>query len=134
MRARLISTAFLLSAQLSACGEPCTSEMVRTQISPGGDRQAGFFRKNCGATSGYVYEVRVSEKGLPPSEGETVLRFDDNHGKNWPADDSGVVRLAWQDDTHLRVVVLERVRVFKEDIKAAGTEVVLELRKGGTRL
>jgi len=131
MRCSLLgaSAAMMLAAGLSGCGGTCSSEMLASQNAPGG-RQARLVRNNCGATSGFSYEVRLSVPGDAPQSGTVVLRFDSNHALNWPQDEAGVVRLSWQGDQRLDVTLARPVRVFKLRDRVNGVTIHFALPRG----
>jgi hypothetical protein len=123
-----------LSMCLAGCGDPCSSELVSAMKSPSGGKEAGFFRANCGATTGYAYEVRISGDGPVLTGGKTVLRFDDNHARDWPKDERQVVGLSWSGDNKLNVTVSQPVRVFKEEGSSQGVDVRFQFRVGTVKL
>src|SRR3546814_15635806 len=72
-----------------------------TSDSPNRLAQASFSRANCGATTGYSDEVRVSRGKNAAVSGDTVLRFDDNHATEWPNNDRDVIGFSWSDDSQI---------------------------------
>lgn len=119
---------------LASCGDPCSSELLATSQAPDGHAQASFARANCGATTGYRYEVRVSGSGNAATTGDTVLRLDDNHAENWPNDDPEVVSMSWTDKGHLLITANVAIRIFAEEASADGISVSFRLPAGTVRL
>jgi hypothetical protein len=130
---KTVAIAPLLIA-LASCGDPCSSELLATSQAPNGHAQASFSRANCGATTGYRYEVRVSGSGNASTTGDTVLRFDDNHAENWPNDDREVVSMSWTDKGHLLITANVPIRIFAEEASADGISVSFRLPAGTVRL
>ena len=119
---------------LASCGDTCSSELVVAVKSPDGGKEAGFFRANCGATTGYAYEVRVSGDGPVLNGGKRVLRFDDNHAVDWPKDEREVVGLSWSNNNKLNVIVSQPVRIFNEEDSTQGVDVRFQFRAGTVKL
>jgi hypothetical protein len=124
----------LLSIALASCGETCSTELLATSQARNGQAQAAFSRANCGATTGYRYEVRVSSKGDAAAIGDTVLRFDDNHAKNWPNDDRKVLSMSWTNDGRLLITTNSPIRIFAEATSADGVSVSFRFPDGTVRL
>jgi hypothetical protein len=129
-----ISIGMLAIFTLVSCRDACSSDLLFDRKSPDGAREAGFYKKNCGATTGYIYEVRVSRGGEPSSSGETVLRFDDNHAVRWPDDDREVLALSWNSGGTLSVVLRQPVRVFEEERSSGGVTVSFQFVPGTRKL
>lgn len=131
MNVRIVA-ALALPMMLAACGDPCSSELLSTSASPNGLAQASFSRANCGATTAYRYEVRISQGA--ESAGETVLRFDDNHAQDWVDDDRKLIDMSWSGDKNLEVRVSKPIRIFDEEASAAGVSIRFDLAEGSVRL
>lgn len=131
MRIRIVS-ALALSVMLAACGDTCSSELLATSESPNGGAKVSFFRANCGATTGYRYDVQISQGA--EAAGDTILRFDDNHARDWVDDDRKLIEMAWLDDKNLEIRVLKPIRIFDEESTAGGIAVRFNLTKGSVRL
>ena len=127
-------TVALLSVILASCGETCASELLATSLAPDGHAQATFSRANCGATTGYSYEVRVFSDGNASIAGETVLRFDDNHAVNWPNDDRDVLSMSWVAERQLVVTVNSPIRIFLEERSVDGISVSFKTPAGTARM
>lgn len=125
--------AFII-ATLVGCGDPCSAELVKASQSPGGLIEAGFFKKNCGATTGFVYELKVGSSSDSPSSRKLVLRFDDDHQINWPSDDRKVIGLIWLSNNMLEVTFAKPVRVFKKNASSGSVAIRYRLRPGSTEL
>ena len=120
---------------LSSCNNSCSFELIYSVKSPVGNKTARFVRGNCGATTGYKYEVRISKDSDSALEdGKAVLRFDDNHAENWPVDERQLIALTWSDDKKLHIAVLRPVRVFMEDDSAQGVDVNYQYSLGTSKL
>ena len=124
----------LCSATLASCGDSCSFELLATSEAPNSRAQAAFSRANCGATTGYRYEVRVSSVGNAATAGDIVLRFDDNHAENWPADDSKVLTMSWTTDRHLLITANLPIRVFAEESSTDDISIDVELPDGTVKL
>lgn len=119
---------------IAACSGPCSTELISTSKSSAG-HEAGFFRASCGATTGYVYEVRVAKAGASLiKDGETVLRFDDNHAQVWPSEERDILNLSWEGGRTLYISVAPPVRVFKEDISYQNISLHYEFTNGAVKL
>jgi len=131
MRHRLLAACAMgmLVLSLPGCGGVCSSEMLTSQNAPGG-QQARLVRGDCGATSSFVYEVRLAVPGDAPAAGKVVLRFDSNHAMDWPQDDANIVRITWQGDRQLDVTVMRPVRVFKLRSNVSGVAIHFNLPRG----
>jgi hypothetical protein len=130
----VLAVSFLSITAVSGCSEQCSSELVKTSRSPTGLIEAGFFKKNCGATTGFVYELRVGDASDDPSSRKLVLRFDDQHQIDWPADDKNVLNLSWPSDNALDVTIAKPVRIFKQIESSGNTVIRFRLRPGSTNL
>ena len=119
---------------LSGCGGDCSSELLSSQTSQDHRTEAAFFKKNCGATSGYVYELRVGQSTVEPLSRGLALRFDNDHQTDWPIDDRGLINLKWDDKSKLEVSLTQRVRVFKEEASIGGTTIVYHFKPATSHL
>ena len=131
MAARIIA-ALAFPMMLTACGDPCSSELLLISASPHGFAQASFYRTNCGATTAYRYEVRVSRR--TEATGNTVLRFDDNHARDWVDDDRNLLDMSWVGDTNLKVRVSKPIRIFDEEESVDGVGINFDFAEGSVRL
>lgn len=134
LRVLILSAYFSLLVILSGCGDLCLSKLVETSQSPNGLAEAGFFKKNCGATIGFVYELKVGNSGVNPSSRKLILRFDDDHQLDWPADDKKVLSLIWLSNNTLVVTIAKPVRIFKKNTSSGSTTIRYRLKPGSTEL
>ena len=134
LRFLILAAHFTFIATLSGCGDQCSSELVETSQSPSGLVEAGFFKKNCGATTGFVYELKVGNSSDSPSSRKLVLRFDDDHQIDWPADDKKVISLMWLSNDALDVTIAKPVRIFKKNASSGSAAIRYRLRPGSTEL
>lgn len=119
---------FLLAGS-NGCTDICSTETISSLRSPSGANVARFLRRNCGATTGFVYEVEVSSAG-GSAAAETVLRFDGNHPTRWPDRETDVLQLRWQGDMLLTGNVSPPVRIFRNADKAGNVRVKFRFSPG----
>lgn len=101
-----------LSMGLSACGQQCSSELIQSSRSGDGKAEIKLEKKNCGATTDFVYEL----KSIDPDggDGDLVLRFDSGHQADWPDDDRKLLDVRWLRGSQLDVDLHVPVRIFHE--------------------
>lgn len=124
MRSKRFYTVILLGAVLTGCSDLCSSDPVQSVSGPDGVT-ARLEKKNCGATVGYVYEVKAIDHD---GSSQVVLRFDANHAVNWP-DDAHLVTMYWQGH-QLKLDLRAPVRVFRQQTKLNGMPVVYKFAPG----
>jgi hypothetical protein len=127
---RLLTVVFaslVLAPFLSGCDNQCSSDIVSSAIAANG-QTVRLDKKNCGATTGYVYEVKT----VDPKGGEhVVLRFDSDHSRwTWPEDDRRLLRMRWIDQSHLAVNLYVPVQVFKMEEDVKGVQVRYHFKRG----
>lgn len=105
----LLATALLLSA----CSNDCSAELLGRERSVLTNWEARAVRTNCGATSGYAYEVRVARAGSPLDSGKTILIADNNHQPWPPGSYKKLIRFTWTEANALQVELTEPVRLFR---------------------
>jgi hypothetical protein len=103
---------FAVIVSLNGCGHQCSSELVQSSQSDDGRIEIRFEKKNCGATTDFIYEL----KSIEPSggHGDIVLRFDSSHRADWPDDDKKILDLRWLSGSQLEVDLHVPVRIFYE--------------------
>lgn len=113
MQLRLALAVTFGTVSLCGCGQTCSFEPIASSDTASG-LQASFIRKNCGATTDFVYELRIGEKSVPASKRHVALRFDSGHQVNWPEDEKDLLNLRWANHDQLNVNIRWPVRVFKK--------------------
>jgi hypothetical protein len=119
---------FSLAAVGTACLDlsgGCANDLLSEITSPGGDRRAVVFQRDCGATTGFSTQVSVLAVGSAlPDSGGNVFSADTDHGKA-PAGPGGGPRVdvRWVTPQTLEVRYDGRARVFTHEPRYAGTEV-----------
>lgn len=131
MQARTILM-LTLSAALVACGDPCTSEVILASQSPSGLSEALFTKANCGATTGYRYDIRISKKG--ELAGDTAIRFDDNHACEWVENEKLLLDILWLDDKNLKIQISKPIRIFEEESYVNGVTIRYKFADGSLRV
>ena len=109
----------LLAAALTGCEDPCSSDLIASAPAANGV-VARLEKKNCGATTGYVYEVKALDRD---GGSQTVLRFDNDHNPDWPDDDKALLDMRWVGGSQLVLDVHVPARVFKKKAKLNGVPV-----------
>ena len=121
-----LAFAAIVAFPIAGCGSVCSSDSIGAYRAKGSPYVAQLNRKNCGATTRYVYELFLSKVGEKDSD--LALRFDDNGNQDWPEDERKLVRLQLMKPNTLKVNVTEPVRVFKHKKEVMGLEVKYDFR------
>lgn len=103
------------------CGNSPLSEIV----SPSGQLKAVVFERNCGATTGFVTHLSITEaKSSLQDDGGNVFAADTDHGRA-PAGRGGgpEIRVVWLGERHLRVEHHALARIFKSRPEEKGVKV-----------
>jgi hypothetical protein len=121
---------FILS--LGGCGQQCSYEIVKSSILR--DKESGIRldKKNCGATTGFVYELKSIE--AHGGDGDLVLRFDSGYRNDWPDDDRKILDLKWLSGSQLEVDFHVPVRVFHERREFKGVPILYRYQAGTSRI
>lgn len=131
MKTRAISLLLLsLFMMLSSCDSACSSEIISTSESPNGFARASFIKANCGATTPFRYDVRVSDTDGEISSGTLVLRFDDNHAREWVDDDATLIDMSWQGNKELELRLTKPVRIFESRSSVEGIKIKFDFMGG----
>lgn len=129
---RTIAIEICLAAVLvfwtTGCSDICSSERISTLKINASKYLLYFNRKNCGATTRYVYELFIASSAN--NDTELILRFDDGGSENWPTDENKLARITVLAPGDLEVKVAVPVRVFKERKSALGLQVHYDYRPG----
>lgn len=121
-----LAVAAIMALPIAGCGSVCSSDSIGVYRAKGSPYVAQLNRKNCGATTRYVYELFLSKIG--EKDADLALRFDDNGNQDWPEDERKLVRLQLVKPNALKVNVTEPVRVFKHEKEVMGLEVKYDFR------
>lgn len=120
---------FLLSGASELCGNSPLLEVP----SPNGKLKAVIFERDCGATTGFSTHVSVIETtGLLPNEGGNLFVADTNHNAAPSGPGGGpAVRVAWLDQSALRIEHHPLARVFRSERSTNGVRVEYVPRSDG---
>ena len=132
MRAlRILAVVLLVIAAALAYGlyrlsdSLCGNEVVAETYSPGKQRKATVFRRDCGATDAFTTHVSITQASdvLSNASGN-VFSADANHGEAPAAAEGGpVVTVAWDGDDALVIRYHPAARVFQQDRQVSGVRV-----------
>lgn len=103
----------------------CGNEVVAETYSPGKQRKATVFRRDCGATTAFTTEVSITQTSatLPNASGN-VFSADTNHGAAPAAAEGGpVVTVAWESDDELVIRHHPAARLFQQGRQVWGVRV-----------
>jgi hypothetical protein len=103
----------------------CANQMLRTVVSPDGQRKAVVFERNCGATTDFSTQVSILPRRarLRNVAGNTFIA-DTDHGAAPEGPGSGPeVRVVWESGTRLLIKHHPRARVFRSKRRVASVAV-----------
>jgi hypothetical protein len=117
---------------ISGCEQQCSSELIQSSRSGDGKAVIRLEKKNCGATTDFVYELKSVEQGS--GNGILIFRFDSGQIADWPDDDRKILDLKWLSDSQLEVKLHEPVRIFYESRTISGVRVQYQYHAGTSRI
>ena len=117
---------------VSGCGDQCASEVVTSVYNSSKSMGAVLEKKNCGATTDYVYELRSLEPN--GNAGKLLLRFDSGHRADWAEDDKSILSMSWPDELHFFVKMNVPVRIFDQTNVFSGVSVRYLYKSGTTKI
>ena len=93
-------------------GEMCGNEVLQEIPSDNGEKVAYIFQRDCGATTGYSYELSILDKGeeLPNKNGNTFLTEKE-------------FTMSWIGEKKIQVVHKEFADIYKKDKRVNGVRV-----------
>ena len=121
-----LAVAAIMAFPVAGCESVCSSDLIGIYKAENSPYVAQLNRKNCGATTRYVYELFLSKIG--EKDADLALRFDDNGNQDWPEDERKLVRLQLMKPNSLKVSVTEPVRVFRHEKEVIGLDVKYDFR------
>jgi hypothetical protein len=125
---------FICGIALAACkldgSDLCRNNELQTNYSPGGDRKAVVFQRDCGATTGFSTQVSIlrSSEKLPNKGGNTFIADTD---KGQAPDGRGggpEIKLRWVKEEQVEVIYDKRARVFRKEEVVDGVKIKYEQR------
>lgn len=119
-------------SMISGCNDQCSTDKVKSLYNPSRLKEVVFNKKNCGATTDFVYELWTARPD--GSAGDLILRFDSGHRAEWAKSDEEIVELKWRGETQLDVMLNVPIRVFDEVGTADGIAVRYRYQPGTTAL
>ena len=106
----------------------CSSDLIGAYGGKASPFEAKFYRKDCGATARFSYELFLKKKD---NSNETlVLRFDDNGNRSWPDNEKTLIHMRLVKPNQLHVRLLQAVRIFRQEDAALGLKVIYDYPSG----
>jgi len=117
----------IVSLALGACSDTCSNEVVSRLASPGGEREAVMFQRDCGATSGFSTQVSILEQADQLSGGGNTFRADDDHGAaRIGAWGGSWAEMEWLASDRLLIRYATNSRLFEQDESVSGVAISYE--------
>ena len=96
----------------SVFGEMCGNEVLQEIPSDNGEKVAYIFQRDCGATTGYSYELSILDKGIElPNKNGNTFRTDKEF------------TMSWIGEKKIQVVHKEFADIYKKDKRVNGVRV-----------
>ncbi len=132
MKIFILPLCFLCLTFLSGCGQPCSSELVQTFKSNDGKILIWFEKKNCGATTDFVYELKSINR--EENKDKLIFQFDSGNRIDWPDDDKKIFNLSWRNGSQMVLELQVPVRIFYESSKLNNVPITYRYKAETTRI
>ncbi len=124
----------VVAAFATAACVKCDVEPLKSSTSPDGGMTLRLERRNCGATTGYLYEVVAVKKEDATST--TIFKFDSNRGElGWPPpwEDSRLLDIKWHGSSQVNIAANFGVRVYDERAEYKGVAIRISKQPNSVR-